>query len=127
MKARYGFLWLNVYLVNTTCAVSKPMLILLVRPRGGQMNQIATTKLSSKGQIVIPESIRESLHMEAGTQFLVFGLDDTIVLKTITLPPASKFKSLLAKADKAAKAAGLKKADVSNAISQVRKAKKINK
>lgn len=91
------------------------------------MNQVATTKLSSKGQIVIPESIRESLHMEPGTQFVVFGLDDTIVLKTITMPPVSKFKSLLARAEKAVKTAGLKKADVGKAISQGRKAKKLNK
>lgn len=88
------------------------------------MNQIATTKLSSKGQVVIPEIIRESLHMEAGTQFVVIGLDDTIVLKSITPPSMSKFKSLLAKAEKAAKTAGLKKSDVNTTISQVRKAKK---
>jgi AbrB family looped-hinge helix DNA binding protein len=94
---------------------------------GELMNQIATTKLSSKGQVVIPEIIRESLHMEAGTQFVVIGLDDTIVLKSITPPPMSKFKSLLSKAEKAAKAAGLKKSDVNAAISQVRKAKKLNK
>jgi len=91
------------------------------------MNQIATTRLSSKGQVVIPESIRESLHMETGTQFVVIGLDDTIVLKSITPPPVSKFKSLLAKAEKAAKSAGLKKTDVDTAISQVRKAKKPKK
>jgi AbrB family looped-hinge helix DNA binding protein len=91
------------------------------------MNQVATTKLSSKGQVVIPEIIRESLHMETGTQFVVIGLDDTIILKSITPPPMSKFKSLLAKAEKAAKTAGLKRADVDAAVSSVRKAKKLNK
>jgi AbrB family looped-hinge helix DNA binding protein len=91
------------------------------------MNQIATTKLSSKGQVVIPEIIRESLHMEAGTQFVVIGLDDTIVLKRITPPSMGKFKGLLAKAEKAAKIARLKKVNVSAAISQLRKAKKSRK
>lgn len=91
------------------------------------MNQVATTKLSSKGQVVIPEIIRESLHFETGTQFVVIGLDDTIILKSITPPPMSKFKSLLAKAEKAAKVAGLKKTDVDAAVSSVRKAKKPNK
>jgi AbrB family looped-hinge helix DNA binding protein len=91
------------------------------------MNQVATTKLSSKGQVVIPEIIRESLHMETGTQFVVIGLDDTIILKSITPPPMSKFKSLLAKAEKAAKTAGLKRADVDAAVSNLRKAKKLNK
>jgi AbrB family looped-hinge helix DNA binding protein len=91
------------------------------------MNQVATTKLSSKGQVVIPEIIRESLHMEVGTQFIVIGLDDTIVLKSISPPPMSKFKSLLAKADKAAKDVKYKKSDINVAISQVRKAKKPKK
>ena len=91
------------------------------------MNQVATTKLSSKGQVVIPEIIRESLHMETGTQFVVIGLDDTIILKSITPPPMSKFKSLLSKAEKAAKSAGLKRSDVNAAVSSVRKAKKPNK
>lgn len=91
------------------------------------MNQIATTKLSSKGQVVIPEIIRQTLHMEAGTQFVVIGLDDTIVLKSITPPPMGKFKSLLAKAEKAAKNVGLKKSDVATALSQARKGKKISK
>lgn len=34
--------------------------------------QIATTKLSSKGQIVIPEEFRKKMGLEAGTQFVVF-------------------------------------------------------
>jgi hypothetical protein len=58
---------------------------------------------------------------------VVIGLDDTIILKSITPPPMSKFKSLLAKAEKAAKTAGLKRADVDAAVSSVRKAKKLNK
>ena len=91
------------------------------------MNQVATTRMSSKGQVVIPEIIRESLHMDAGTQFVVIGLDDTIVLKSITPPPISKFKALLAKAEKAAKSVGLKKGDVETAIAQVRKGKKSKK
>lgn len=91
------------------------------------MSQVATTKLSSRGQVVIPETIRDSLRMEAGTQFVVIGSDDTIILKSITPPPISKFKGLLAKAEKAAKNAGLKREDVKKAIAQARKAKKPKK
>jgi len=76
------------------------------------MSQVATTKMSSRGQVVIPELIRESLNFHAGTQFIVLGQGDTIVLKSITPPPVSKFKNLLAKAEKAAKESGLKKTDV---------------
>lgn len=51
--------------------------------------------------------------MNLGSQFRIQQIcrttEDTIILKSITLPPVSKFKSLLAKAEKAAKSAGLKK------------------
>lgn len=39
------------------------------------------TKLSSKGQIVIPQSMREDL--DVGTPFFVSRKDDLIILKTI--------------------------------------------
>lgn len=91
------------------------------------MSQVATTKMSSRGQVVIPESIRELLSIHTGTQFIVIGQGDTIVLKSISPPPVSKFKGLLAKAEKAAKESGLKKTDVDTAIAQSRKAQKRKK
>jgi len=39
------------------------------------------TKLSTKGQIVIPEKIREGI--EAGTAFTVTRKDDLIILKSV--------------------------------------------
>ena len=40
------------------------------------MASIATTKLSSKGQVVIPEEIRKQLGLKEGDQFVVVGQDD---------------------------------------------------
>ena len=40
------------------------------------MTSIATTRLSSKGQIVIPEEVRKALGLEPGAQFVVMGADD---------------------------------------------------
>ena len=37
------------------------------------MANISTTKMSSKGQVVIPENIRKQLNLKAGTQFVVVG------------------------------------------------------
>jgi len=37
------------------------------------MAGVATTKLSSRGQVVIPENIRKKLQLKAGTQFVVIG------------------------------------------------------
>ncbi len=91
------------------------------------MNQVSTTKMSSRGQVVIPEAIRENLSFSEGTLFIVIAQGDTIVLKSITPPPVSKFKSLLAKASKLAKESGLKKADVNQVIKETRKEQKNKK
>ena len=37
------------------------------------MKTLATTKLSSKGQVVIPEEIRNRLGLETGAQFVASG------------------------------------------------------
>ncbi|HDN94572.1 MAG TPA: AbrB family transcriptional regulator, partial [Nitrospirae bacterium] len=37
------------------------------------MAPLATTKMSSKGQIVIPEDIRKRLGLKPGAQFVVVG------------------------------------------------------
>ncbi len=81
----------------------------------------ATTKLSSKGQVVIPEDIRDSLNLKEGDQFVVIGKGDTVILKAITPPSMDQFDALLASAETQAKKAGLKKTDVKAAISKVRK------
>jgi len=40
-------------------------------------------KLSSKGQLVIPQTIRESLALEAGDQLMIEVIERQIVLKPI--------------------------------------------
>lgn len=81
---------------------------------------IATTKMSSKGQIVIPEAIRQRLGLENGCQFLVIGEKDAVILKTISAPSRKEFSGLLAKARKSAKKAGLEPSSIANAIAAVR-------
>ncbi|NLT70877.1 MAG: AbrB/MazE/SpoVT family DNA-binding domain-containing protein [Verrucomicrobiaceae bacterium] len=47
-----------------------------------------TTVLSQKGQIVLPSSVREQMHLEPGQDFEVFiDDDDTILLRRISRPP----------------------------------------
>jgi AbrB family looped-hinge helix DNA binding protein len=81
---------------------------------------IATTKMSSKGQVVIPEAIRLRLGLENGCQFLVVGEKDAVILKTISAPSKKEFASLLSKARKTAKKAELKPSDIADTIAQVR-------
>ncbi len=84
------------------------------------MANVATTKLSSKGQVVIPENIRKKLHLKTGAQFVVVGDKDVVILKTISPPTIEEFDGLIAKARKSAKNAGLKKTDIKNALAKVR-------
>ena len=44
------------------------------------MAAYATTKLSSRGQVVIPEEIRNNLGLNEGDQFLVIGEGDAVIL-----------------------------------------------
>ncbi len=84
------------------------------------MTSVATTKLSSKGQVVIPENIRKKLHLKTGAQFVVVGDKDVVILKNISPPMIEEFDGLIAKARKSAKNAGLKKTDIKNALAKVR-------
>lgn len=87
------------------------------------MTEIATTKMSSKGQVVIPEGIRKRLGLESGSQFVVVGERDTVILKTISPPKMEEFNELVRDARKQARRAGLKRSDVRAAVAKVRKQK----
>jgi len=47
------------------------------------MIEASTTKLSSKGQVVIPANIRKAASLRKGEKILAIAIDDTIVLKKI--------------------------------------------
>lgn len=47
---------------------------------------VETIRMSSKGQVVIPQDVREEIQVEEGTVFAVVGSRDTIILKKITTP-----------------------------------------
>lgn len=84
------------------------------------MSEAATTKLSSKGQVVIPEEIRDRLGLKPGAQFVVLGDRDVVILKVIQAPDMAEFNDLAARARKAAKRAGLRKKDIAEAVERVR-------
>ena len=84
------------------------------------MTNLSTTKMSSKGQVVIPENIRKQLNLKAGAQFVVVGEKDVVILKNITPPSIGEFSDLIAEARKKGKQAGIKKSDISKAILKVR-------
>jgi AbrB family looped-hinge helix DNA binding protein len=84
------------------------------------MATVETTKMSSKGQIVIPEEIRKRLGLKAGDKFLVMGDKDVVILKSISAPPLGEFDDLIAQARKQAERVGMKRSDVTKAVAKSR-------
>ena len=53
------------------------------------------TKISSKGQIVIPQSIRNEMAISEGAVIAIERINDMIVLKKIDVDLVSQFKKSL--------------------------------
>ncbi|MBN1997895.1 AbrB/MazE/SpoVT family DNA-binding domain-containing protein [candidate division KSB1 bacterium] len=84
------------------------------------MSIIETTKMSSKGQVVIPENIRKKLGLKHGSQFIVVGDKDVVILKSITPPSMDEFEHLVSQIKMQAKEVGLKENDIHEAIKRAR-------
>ena len=87
------------------------------------MQILSTARMSSKGQVVIPEEIRNKLGLTTGSRFIVVGEDDVIIMKTIVQPSMRNFDALINKARQQAKSVQMTKSDISRAIDEVRKNK----
>ena len=85
------------------------------------MATVATTKLSSRGQVVIPEEIRQRLGLVPGVQFVVIGEGDVVVLKAVQPPSMQQFDDLVGSARRAARQAGMKRRDVGEAVRKIRR------
>ena len=84
------------------------------------MDTLATTRMSSKGQVVIPDSIRRQLDLKEGAQFLVIGDADVVILKVVTPPNIKEFNALIKQARRQARQARLRPKDISSAIAKAR-------
>jgi AbrB family looped-hinge helix DNA binding protein len=83
------------------------------------------TRLSEKGQVVIPTEVRRKMGLKEGTRFLVVGLDDVIVLRRLELSEEKvRLKKLLTEARLSAKTHGLSQREVERLIHVVRKSSK---
>ena len=80
--------------------------------------------VSSKGQVVLPASMRRKLSITNGTKLAAYAAGDVIMLKMIDVPNENKFMAMLDEAQQWARDAGLTEADVNDAIKSVRKNKR---
>jgi len=80
------------------------------------------TRLSQKGQVVIPTEVRRKMGLKEGTKFLVIGLEDIIVLRKLQLSSEKlRLKKLLAEARVSARTHGLSEKEIERLIHAVRK------
>ncbi|MFH1072317.1 MAG: AbrB family transcriptional regulator [Nanoarchaeota archaeon] len=83
--------------------------------------QVELTRISEKGQVVIPSSLRREMGIKKSDQFMVFGEAGTVILKKIEIAALKKtFDEIAQPLRQAAKQVGLTKADVKKAIRDVR-------
>jgi AbrB family looped-hinge helix DNA binding protein len=85
--------------------------------------EVELTKISQKGQVVIPQDIRKKLGIKTGTRFAVFGEKDTVIFKKVEMPSIEDFKKLTEKTSRIAKKRGITKKDIEEAIREVRSKK----
>lgn len=86
---------------------------------------IDLTRLSEKGQIVIPNEMRRRMGLKEGMRFLVIGLDKTIVLRELELSEERiRLKHLLEKSRKKAEKVGFTEKEIDRLIHSIRKVSK---
>ncbi len=73
---------------------------------------VQVTTASLKGQVVIPQEIRERMRIDPGTKFAVYGRGDTIIFKKIEVPTVKDFERLARFGRAFAKRRGIRESDV---------------
>ena len=88
---------------------------------------VEITKMSSRGQIVVPQGLRNELGMKEGAFFAIFGGKDTIILKKLEMPSKEilikDIGKMAREGKKRAENLGLKESDVPDLIHKIRRVK----
>ncbi|MFH1752358.1 MAG: AbrB/MazE/SpoVT family DNA-binding domain-containing protein [archaeon] len=86
--------------------------------------EVELTKVSSRGQVVIPLEIRREVGLREGDSVAVTGSGDTLMLKIIRTPSKEEilksFERLVSKGQKRARKLGIKEKDVQRIVHKSR-------
>ncbi len=83
--------------------------------------QVELTKISEKGQVVIPASLRDEMGIKRSDKFMIFGEGNTLILKKIETAPLSESLSELTKPlQKIISEEGFNREDLKRVIKHVR-------
>ncbi len=79
-------------------------------------------KMSAKGQLVVPQELRETAGFEVGDRFVPFKVEGGILFKKVEMPDIkAEFENLSKEVEAKFKKAKVSKKDVSEAIKWARK------
>ncbi|MFB3888391.1 MAG: AbrB/MazE/SpoVT family DNA-binding domain-containing protein [Candidatus Bathyarchaeia archaeon] len=81
------------------------------------MIEASTTKVSSKGQVVIPANVRKAASLKKGEKILAIAIDDTVILKKIV---DKSFEETLKTVWSRVRQMGLSEEDVAALIEEAR-------
>lgn len=80
------------------------------------------TRLSERGQVVIPTELRRSMHLKEGERFVVIGLGDTIILRKLELSQERlRLKRLIGRSSEKTRKSGFTEKEVERLIEKTRK------
>lgn len=100
---------------------------ILTDKRKRAMN-VMTTKMSSRGQVVIPEALRTQFGWGLGTAFVVEAYRGSIIMQPLRPTPesvfAKRFDALLAQSQSQARTAGLRTSDIADAVADYRSSRR---
>ena len=89
---------------------------------------VEMVKMSSKGQVVIPQDIRAEICASEGTMFAVVSGRDSIVLKKVATPSKEELicelREIAKEGRKRAEKLGIKEMDVHDLVHKLRSSKK---
>lgn len=83
---------------------------------------IELVKMSDKGQLVVPQEIREKSNLSPGERFVAFPIHDGVLFKKVEIPKVKlDFESLSKDIESQFKKNRIKESDVKEAIRWARK------
>ena len=85
---------------------------------------IELISMSSKGQIVLPISMRKSLSLKTGDKLAVYSSNGVIMLKPVKIPTVDDFAEWLVEAQEWAASVGYEESDVDDVIKSARERKR---
>ncbi len=85
------------------------------------MENIEITSISSRGQVVIPQGLRNKMRIQEGEKFVIIGENNTIILKKLEMSSFGGIDKLLKKTRDFVKKKRIKESNLEEAIKKTRK------